>query len=352
MSGSSAASSPSRQAGAITAVRVISTSPGKHRQLVGHGPVQGPAGDRHQPLQGAVGVAEDAGEVGIVASALRRRPAWAAASHSPRSSSEHPPLDAADRLQDRRPAAGQGPFPQAAGQAQHRSPVAHHLGEGHPAGPLQREHRAPLLPHRRQLGRIAHEHQAGAVGMGAAQGDLQQGPIHHRGLIDQHQPEILQGQGRLLGLLAALPLPFPLQLQPQQPVDGGGVPGGLERRQVQMVAQHPHRLVGGGHHGPAETGPLPPGPETASKGRSCRCRHSPQHEGLAVGGSASQASKAAAAVCWSAFRPVAIAHPRGNQPAERAICQGDPSRARPGRATGGPIRLPTSTSHGCARGFP
>ena len=62
--------------------------------------------------------------------------------------------------------------------------------------------------------------------MGTAQGDLQQGAVDHGGLIDQHQTQVFKGLGGLLGFLAALQIPFPLQPQPQQAMDRGWIPGG------------------------------------------------------------------------------------------------------------------------------
>ena len=56
--------------------------------------------------------------------------------------------------------------------------------------------------------------------MGAAQADFEQGAVDHRGLIDQHQAEVFEGAGGLLGLFAALQIALALEFEPQQPVDG------------------------------------------------------------------------------------------------------------------------------------
>ena len=92
--------------------------------------------------------------------------------------------------------------------------MTHHLAQGGLADSRQLEHRAGGLPHRRQLGWIAHEHQAGAEAVGAAQQQLQHGAVQHRGLIDQHQVQVFQGAGGLLAGLAELPIAAPLEVQP------------------------------------------------------------------------------------------------------------------------------------------
>ena len=158
----------------------------------------------------------------------------------------------ADRRQRRRAAAGQVALAQPRGQAQHRPLVAHHLAQLGPAGPAQAEHRAHGFTNRRQLGRIAHKHQPGAKRVGAAQADLQQGGVHHRGLIDQHQAQVLEGDGGLLGFLAALDIALALEFQPQQAVNGGRKPGGRKASTSQTGTQHTHGFMGGGHHSPAE----------------------------------------------------------------------------------------------------
>ena len=88
--------------------------------------------------------------------------------------------------------------------------------------------------------------------MGAAQGNVQQGAVNHRGFIDQHQAQVLQGHGGLLGFLTALEIALAFELEPQQPVDGGGKPGGLQLGHRQMTPQHPHGLMGWCHHGPTQ----------------------------------------------------------------------------------------------------
>ena len=92
--------------------------------------------------------------------------------------------------------------------------------------------------------------------MGAAQADFQQGGVHHRGLIDQHQAQVLEGDGGLLRFLAALDIALALEFQPQQAVNGGRKPGGRKASPSQIGAQHTHGFMGGGYHGPAEAGCL------------------------------------------------------------------------------------------------
>ena len=114
----------------------------QHWQLVGHGAMQGPPGDRHQLLQGAVRVAENAGEIGGIgfgaaAQSLLGR-------HQPAGAIEgtHHALLRADRTQRGRGAAGKRSLPQAGGQSQHGALVAHHLQQAGAAGPPQGEHGA------------------------------------------------------------------------------------------------------------------------------------------------------------------------------------------------------------------
>ena len=203
---------------------------GQHRQLVGHLAVQGAAGDRHQLLEAAVGVAEDPRQVGVVGFGAAAQGGLGGFQPGAPLQQGHLAGLGADRRQRRWPAAGQVPLAQPGGQAQHRPLVAHHLLQFGPAGPAQAEHRTLGLAHRRQLGRIAHEHQPGAEGVGAAQGNLQQAAVNHRGLIHQHQAQVLEGHCGLLGFLAALQVPLAAQLEAQQPVDGGGIPGGGKAR--------------------------------------------------------------------------------------------------------------------------
>ena len=42
----------------------------------------------------------------------------------------------------------------------------------------------------------------------------------------------------------------------EQPVNGGGIPGGVEAGQLELAPQHAHRLVGGSDDGPAEAAAL------------------------------------------------------------------------------------------------
>ena len=246
--------------------------------------MDGAAGQGHQLLEGAVGVAEDAGVVGVVqfggpaqGRLGRRQPVWPGC-HG------HQAQAAVNRCQHRRLAAGQGPFAQARGQAQHRALVAHHLGEKGPGGPAHGKHGAHRFPHRRQLGRIAHEHQPGAEGVGAAQADLQQAAVHHGGLINQHQAQVFQGHGGLLRFLAALQIALAPEFEPQQPVDRGRKPGGLEAVQGQLLAQHAHGLVGGGHHCPAEAGGLHLGQQVHGEEGFAGAGKAAQHKGRAITG--------------------------------------------------------------------
>ena len=132
--------------------------------------------------------------------------------------------------------------------------MAHHLLKVMGFGALHGKHRAALLTHRRQLGRITDKHQAGAIGVGALQGDLQQAAIHHRRLIHQHQTQVFERRGGLLGGVAALLLLLAAELETQQPMDGGGIPGGAQALILQLLTQHPHGFMGGCCHGPAEMG--------------------------------------------------------------------------------------------------
>ena len=114
----------------------------QHWQLIGHGAMQGPPGDRDQLLQGAVRVAENAGEIGGIgfgaaAQGLLGR-------HQPAGTIEgtNHALVCADRHQGGRGAAGKLSLPQAGGQSQHGALVAHHLQQAGAAGPPQGEHGA------------------------------------------------------------------------------------------------------------------------------------------------------------------------------------------------------------------
>ena len=188
--------------------------------------MQGPPGDGHQPLQGAIGETKQPGVVGIQPFTAQPQGRLGLGNPLLAAHHRHPPLGPIKGRQQRRLAGRQAPLPQGRGQAQHRPPVAHHLGELLLHRPPQGKHRTALLPHRRQLGRIAHKHQAGGVGMGALQDYFQQLAIHHRGLIKQHQAQVFQGGGGLFGGFAALLLLLAAELEPQQPMDGGGIPGG------------------------------------------------------------------------------------------------------------------------------
>ena len=64
---------------------------------------------------------------------------------------------------------------------------------------------------------------------------------------------MLQGQGGLFGRLTELSIPGPLQLEPEQPMDGGGVPGRIEAFEIQGLTQHPNSLMGRRNHRPAQT---------------------------------------------------------------------------------------------------
>ena len=103
-----------------------------------------------------------------------------------------------------------------------------HLLQDRSTAPLHGEHRAVLLPNRWELRWIPNKHQTGFKGMGALQGNPQQGAVHHRGFIDQHQAKILESHSRLLGGLTEFDITRAFELQPQEAVDGGGIPGGLQ----------------------------------------------------------------------------------------------------------------------------
>ena len=134
--------------------------------------------------------------------------------------------------------------------------MTHHLLQTGCFGTFHAKHRAVDFAHRWKLSRIAHEHQARAKRVGALQSDLQQGAIDHGSLINQHQAEMLEGHGRLFCGFTQLPIPLSLELQAQQAMDGGGVPGGLQTLLTQRLAQDPHSFVGRCHHGPTQTGGL------------------------------------------------------------------------------------------------
>ena len=118
--------------------------------------------------------------------------------------------------------------------------------------------------------------------MGAAQADLQQGGVHHRGLIDQHQAQVLEGDGGLLGFLTALDIALALEFQPQQAVNGGRKPGGRKASPSQVGAQHTHGLMGGGHHGPAEAGGLHLGQKAHREEGFAGAGVAAEHKGRAI----------------------------------------------------------------------
>ena len=237
--------------------------------------------------------------------------------------------------------------------------MPHHVGEGSAAGPAHGEDRALGFTHRRQLGRIPHEHQPGAVGMGAAQADLQQLAIHHRGLIHQHQIQVLQGLGRLTRFLAPLQVSLPLQLQPQQPVDRGGVPGGPQPLPFEVVAQHPQGLVGGGHHRPTEAGRFRVSQKPHRKEGFAGTGVATQHEGLTVGRvPPSQAAKAGGGGLLVGGEGRAGGDRRRDRLNPPPAPASGPDAAEippgPGRAGPRPGRsgCPPGPPGGCARGFP
>ncbi|CAI8386692.1 MAG: Uncharacterised protein [Synechococcus sp. MIT S9220] len=71
--------------------------------------------------------------------------------------------------------------------------------------------------------------------MSTLQGNGQQRAVDHRGLIDQHQSEMLQRSGRLFSGFAQLPITLSLELQTQQAMNGGGVPSGLKTFEVECL---------------------------------------------------------------------------------------------------------------------
>ena len=226
--------------------------PRQHRHLIGHLPVNGTAGMGHQPVQGAIGVTEDAGRIGIVLNGSLAECTASLLQPVLLHQAAHLPLRIPDRRQQWRHLTGQPSFPEASRQLQHRALMAHHLAKGRRAGALHGEHRAALLPHRRQLSRITDEHQPGFEGVSALKSDPEKRAVDHGGLVHQHQSEMLKSHRRLLRRLAQLGVALPLQLQTQQAVNRGGVPGRAEALQIEGLTQHPHRLMGRRHHGPAE----------------------------------------------------------------------------------------------------
>ena len=151
----------------------------QHRQLIGHLAMDGPARQGHQLLEAAIRVAEDAGVIRVVELGGAAQPRLSRRQPGAPRQGAHQTVVIAHRRKCRRALAGQLPVAQARGQLQHGPLMAHHLGEAGCRSPRHGEHRTLGLPHRRQLGRIAHEDQTRPEGMGAAQGDLQQGAVDH-----------------------------------------------------------------------------------------------------------------------------------------------------------------------------
>ena len=195
------------------------------------------------------------------------------------------PLGVFHKAQGRRLTAGEISAAQTGGELQDRSLMADHLAQAGVDGATHRKHGALGFPHGGQLGRIPHKHQASLEGMGAAQGNLQQGAVDHRGLVDQHQGEVFERPRGLLGFLTALQIPLALELQPQQAMDRARIPGGLKPRPGELLTQDPDGLVGGGHHGPAPIALLHQGQQvTGEEGLPGSSETAEHKRGAVIGG--------------------------------------------------------------------
>ena len=195
------------------------------------------------------------------------------------------PLGVLHQAQSRRLTAGEITTAQTGGELQNRSLMAHHLTQAGADGTAHRKHGALGFPHGRQLGRVPHEHQAGLEGMGAAQSDLQQGAIDHRGLVDQHQGEVFERTCGLLSFLTALQIPLAFELQPEQAMDRARIPGGLKPRPGELLTQDADSLVGGSHDGPAPIPLLHQGQQVAGEERLPGPSETAEHKrGAVIGG--------------------------------------------------------------------
>ena len=67
---------------------------------------------------------------------------------------------------------------------------------------------------------------------------------------------MLQGHGCLLSGLTQLTVALALELEAQQAVNRGGIPGGLQTFEIEGLAQNTDCFMGGRHHGPAQPGGL------------------------------------------------------------------------------------------------
>ena len=156
----------------------------------------------HQSVQASIGVTEDASSIWIVLQCSLPQGTAGLIEPVLLRQAAHLPLGIANRGQQGRCLAGETSFPHSCSELQHRPLVPHHLCEGCGFSSLHREHRTALFSHRRQLGRITDKDQSRPKRMGALKGNPKQGAVHHRRLIDQHQPEIFEGHRRLFGGLA------------------------------------------------------------------------------------------------------------------------------------------------------
>ena len=157
--------------------------------------------------------------------------------------------------------------------------MPHNLAQTGGDSPVHGKHGTFAFTHRRQLGRITHKHQTRLKRMGALQSNRQKRAVDHRGLIDQHQAQMFQGSGGLLGGFTELPVPLAFELQAQQAMNRGGIPGGVQALECQRLAQHADGLVGGSHHGPAQTTGLHFTQEAHGQKGLAATSETAQHEG-------------------------------------------------------------------------
>ena len=207
----------------------------EHSHLIRHLSMNGPASVGDQRVQAAIGVTEDSRRIGVIAG--RGLAQTLLSTRQPVTSTQHSHLTEirSNGRQQRWHLTGQATVAQTTGQLQDGALVTHNLTQAGGNSTIHAEHRTFAFTHRWQLGRITHEHQSCFERVSTLQGNGQQRAVDHRGLVDQHQAEMLQRCGRLFSGFAQLPITLSLELQTQQAMNGGGVPSGLKTFETESL---------------------------------------------------------------------------------------------------------------------
>ena len=150
----------------------------------------------------------------------------------------------------------------------------------------------------------------------------------------------------MLGGLTEFDITRAFELQPQKAVDGGGIPSGLQPLEIQRLTQHTHSFMGGGDDGPTQTGGLNLTQQAHRQKRLATPSESAENEGRSIGRGRQPGGKSIRRLLLIRREFRSGGHPN---PAPITVlitaarCRGDPTSTRPGRATAGPTKLPTST---------